>query len=97
MQSEFMKGFSHRWIKSKLHQIELNLCSAGVRVCVCVCVQVWHDNWFGFDEYLGGQVYIAAKDVRDEPVELPLLGRDEVIRPGRLLVHLTTSHNLAAV
>ena len=70
-----------------------------MRVCVCVhtCVQVWHHNSYGFDEYLGGQVYIAARDVRDEPVELPLLGRDEVIRPGRLLVNITTSHNLAAV
>jgi len=65
---------------------------------VCVqCGQVYHRNSIGFDEYLGGQLYIAAKDVRDEPVELPLLGKDEVIRPGRLLVHLTTSHNLAAV
>ena len=70
-----------------------------MRVCVRVhtCVQVWHHNSYGFDEYLGGQVYIAARDVRDEPVELPLLGRDEVIRPGRLLVNITTSHNLAAV
>jgi len=42
-------------------------------------------------------VYIAAKDVTREPVELPLLGKDEVIRPGRLLVNITTSHNLAAV
>jgi len=58
---------------------------------------VFHHNSFGFDEYLGGQVYIAAKDVLDLPTELPLLGRDEVIRPGRLLVHITTSHNLAAV
>ena len=60
-------------------------------------VQVWHENSFGFDEYLGGQVYVAARDVRNQPVELPLLGRNEVIRPGRLLVHLTSSHNLAAV
>ena len=67
-------------------------------VCsIHLCVQVYHYNSYGFDEYLGGQVYIAAKDVTREPVELPLLGKDEVIRPGRLLVNITTSHNLAAV
>jgi len=51
----------------------------------------------GFDEYLGGQVCFAAKDVKHEPVELPLLGKNEVKRPGQLLVHLTTSHDLAAI
>jgi calpain-5 len=60
-------------------------------------VDVWHYNSIGFNEYLGGQVYIAATDIREEQVELPLLNRDEVIQPGRLLIVVTTSHNLAAV
>lgn len=62
-----------------------------------IVVDVFNNN-FGFDEFLGRQIYIAAEDCENQVVELPLKTKDMNTNvAGRILVTITTSHNLAAV
>jgi hypothetical protein len=58
---------------------------------------VFSRNAFGFDDFLGRHVFVAARDVTEQPMEIPLVGQDDIMKSGRLNVVITTSHNLQAV
>lgn len=63
-------------------------------------IEVWH-NAIGFDEFLGQEVFVAAKDSRNEILELALKtkekGGEASLMPGKLYLVVTTDHNLAGV
>lgn len=61
---------------------------------------MWH-NAIGFDEFLGQEVFVAAKDSRNEILELALKtkekGGEASLMSGKLYLVVTTDHNLAGV